>query len=66
MNKKEIPAYLLAIPPAEKESKDGENASSSQNSNPLKSAFQVLKTKCLLVRLFILCGTWYQTIAFLI
>jgi hypothetical protein len=65
LNKKEIPPHLLVIPseiPAKSveagEAEGAPAAAASHDSNPISSALKVLKTRCLLVRLLILCGTW--------
>nr|CAH0104623.1 unnamed protein product [Daphnia galeata] len=65
LNKKEIPPHLLVIPAdtptkaVEAGEADGvPPAVASHDSNPIGSALKVLKTRCLLVRLLILCGTW--------
>jgi len=65
LNKKEIPPHLLVIP-SEIPAKSVEAAvtegapaeAASHDSNPIGSALKVLKTRCLLIRLLILCGTW--------
>lgn len=69
LNKKNIPPILLAIPSDDEKKTIEEDGAvpvlANHDSNPLSSALQVLKTSCLLVRLLILCSTWYNALALL-